>query len=666
MAATKPTLTIGFPTYDDYSGIELTLQSLALYHDLADVELIVVDNHPTADEKNPKSASKETAKLARYVTGMGGKYVALANPVGTAAPRDKIFEVATGEVVIVSDGHVMFGPHLLPAVRDYFADPIHVRDILTGPILQKVRQPGGGLGVLATHYADVWRSEMWGIWSQAWACGMCRGDWHFDVAARPHADASLAVDAAGRIVAAPPQPKAPFCDFFRVAMGRQPVTACPSCGRELPNDLPHPQHEAALESRGFIRRCWAADDVTPFEIPGLGLGLFAMRREHWPGFAPGMIGFGGGELHMHELVRRNGGRAVCHPLARWWHRFEREKVPYPLELWHKVRNYVLWRQRLNITMEPVYAHFVAGPAAKINDAQWQWLMENPTERTTWPAHLATGRSIVESIAMPDDADFARLAKSKDRAAPHMATIRRLASQASRCVIAGKRPHWLAALPPDRRGEAVAIPAGQSLTAEPTDCDLLILDVDSTAERLRLDLARWAPHCRRWIALYGTESYGEKSEGGKADGLMVAAREFCEANPAWKRVFHDDRTSGLSVFSCDPNERTIDRGPGTELHRLFAEIGIRPTASCGCREMTRRMDAWGVAGCREHETEILDHLRANQDKYGWRAKFSAAAGMVLSGLWLKVGWSDPFPGLLAESIRRAEAEETAWQKQQAAA
>jgi hypothetical protein len=37
-------LTIGMATYNDFDGVYFTIQALRLYQDLADTELLVVDN----------------------------------------------------------------------------------------------------------------------------------------------------------------------------------------------------------------------------------------------------------------------------------------------------------------------------------------------------------------------------------------------------------------------------------------------------------------------------------------------------------------------------------------------------------------------------------------------------------------------------------------------
>jgi hypothetical protein len=109
---------------------------------------------------------------------------------------------------------------------------------------------------------------------------------------------------------------------------------------------------------------WATDprggepDGEPFDIPMQGLGAFSCRTEAWPGFAPGLRGFGGEEGYIHEKFRRAGRRCLCLPWLRWMHRFTRPRgVPYPLTVEDKFRNYLLGHADLGLDLDPVIAHF---------------------------------------------------------------------------------------------------------------------------------------------------------------------------------------------------------------------------------------------------------------------------------------------------------------------
>jgi hypothetical protein len=80
----------------------------------------------------------------------------------------------------------------------------------------------------------------------------------------------------------------------------------------------------------------------PFEIGMQGLGLFACRRDAWPGLNPKLRGHGGEEGCPHERYRRAGARVICHPGVRWVHRsFRGEGAPYPTYWRDRARNYLI-------------------------------------------------------------------------------------------------------------------------------------------------------------------------------------------------------------------------------------------------------------------------------------------------------------------------------------
>lgn len=99
-------------------------------------------------------------------------------------------------------------------------------------------------------------------------------------------------------------------------------------------------------------------DGPPFDIGMQGLGVFACRRQAWPGFNPRLAGFGGEEGYIHEKFRRAGGRTLCLPFLRWAHRFERPMgVPYTCNWEDRIRNYLLTYDELGMDAAAVIAHF---------------------------------------------------------------------------------------------------------------------------------------------------------------------------------------------------------------------------------------------------------------------------------------------------------------------
>ncbi|HYH66391.1 MAG TPA: hypothetical protein VD866_16985 [Urbifossiella sp.] len=111
--------------------------------------------------------------------------------------------------------------------------------------------------------------------------------------------------------------------------------------------------------------------------------------------------------------------------------------------------------------------------------------------------------------------------------------------------------------------------------------------------------------------------------------------------------------GTVVPVVAPPVPAVRRGVGTHLKLLLAALGLDESSSCSCESWRARMDAWGPAECRARRAEIEVHLRAEARKVGWGATLKAGAKAIAAGLVLNP--LDPAPGLLAEAVRRAEAE-----------
>jgi uncharacterized membrane protein len=142
-----PVLTIGMATYDDFDGVYFTLQSLRLYHDLEQTELLVVDNF----------GCRHTWELVR--DWAGATYLLADDVVGTAAPKDLVFRTASGEAVLCCDSHVLFAPGVVARLKRFYRDDPTCGDLLQGPL---VYDDGTHL---SSHFEPVWRDQMWGIWA---------------------------------------------------------------------------------------------------------------------------------------------------------------------------------------------------------------------------------------------------------------------------------------------------------------------------------------------------------------------------------------------------------------------------------------------------------------------------------------------------------------------
>jgi len=97
----------------------------------------------------------------------------------------------------------------------------------------------------------------------------------------------------------------------------------------------------------------------PVEIWAMGAGFFACRRDSWLGFNPGFRGFGGESGYIQEKYRKAGRKVYCHPAMVWMHLFHNEgtKIPYPLKLQDRIRNYLIGFKELGLDTAPIYKEF---------------------------------------------------------------------------------------------------------------------------------------------------------------------------------------------------------------------------------------------------------------------------------------------------------------------
>jgi hypothetical protein len=102
-------------------------------------------------------------------------------------------------------------------------------------------------------------------------------------------------------------------------------------------------------------------DGEPFEIQMMGLGLFAMRKDRWPGFHPQFRGFGGEEGYLHEKIRQRGDKTICLPGLRWRHKFRdlvKTPPPYKNSLFDHTVNLLLGHKELGIEADAeINEHF---------------------------------------------------------------------------------------------------------------------------------------------------------------------------------------------------------------------------------------------------------------------------------------------------------------------
>lgn len=144
-------LTIGMAAYDDYDGVFFTLQALRMYHPeiTQAVEFVVIDNNPTGPCAEPMKG------LEHFIPNY--RYIPCDEVIGTVA-RERIFEEASGELVLCLDCHVFIVPGALQRLLAYYDVHSGTNDLLQGPLIYD------DLKTFSTHFEPRWEEGMFGVW----------------------------------------------------------------------------------------------------------------------------------------------------------------------------------------------------------------------------------------------------------------------------------------------------------------------------------------------------------------------------------------------------------------------------------------------------------------------------------------------------------------------
>lgn len=659
---TEIDLTIGSALWGEPTEVQMTYQALRMMHPevMARTELLAVQNM-----QNAPKAAKIKGMFEGWFRGTcaNSRYIEYFDAIGTSPAREQIFKHARGKIVMVIDPHIFIQLGGVKAVLDYFERNPESKDIVTGPILWDNLRTG------TTHFIDVWRGEMWGIWGMAWETPTHKGSSlrfsvYEDVQTKTCVFVSLSMD-------------------HKILNGKTVANSF-----TFPENLPFPGHERVIREMG----AYVLDSPKlEFEIPGMGLGMFAMRKDAWVHFHPHSRHFGGEEMYIQEKVRAAGGKAICLSDAAWWHKFrdEEDKIPYPNTYYDKARNYVMELRELGRDIQPVYDEFVL--TGRVSNRKWTYLIEDPEAREKEPnsAQLGKAETAVDVYdeVLPIQRDLNQ----------HMGFLRELADKCDHVTEFSKRRESLIAFAASqckhvvsintemtnplarisidsRGGDISAFNATSSEVKEIAPTDMLFIDSSHKYDVLKEELDKYAKSVNRWIVMHDTHAHAVTGEDGGV-GLAPAIMGFMEMNPQWFIYKHFNHQYGLTVLSRRPEDkppRLIEpfpkmRGPGTKLKMLNKMMGIVPNDACDCNKYAALMDQWGVAGCRQRREEIVNHIRDNSSKWGWLDKAKAGALALKTGIAKEIpDWTDPYGGLVDLAIRMAADEEADIERRKAAA
>lgn len=148
---TKPLLTIGMSTYDDYDGVYFSLMAIRTYHSevLEHIEFLILDNNPDSPSGKAVKAFAKSIPQARYLP---------FRDFNSTASRDLLFREARTEWVLCMDSHVLFLPSVLSRLLSYFSTKIEARDLFQGPLVYD------NLHDFSTHFDPEWNAGMYGRW----------------------------------------------------------------------------------------------------------------------------------------------------------------------------------------------------------------------------------------------------------------------------------------------------------------------------------------------------------------------------------------------------------------------------------------------------------------------------------------------------------------------
>lgn len=570
-----PFLTIGFAHRDDFYGAWATIQSIRSAHRdiLRECEFVIVDNSPNGSQhaEKLKGLCDNIRNLPSPV-----KYVRMPDIYGTTYTRREVFNQASGRFVLVMDCHVVFptdcGKVGLKPLLDFLKANPDSNDIYSGPLMYDSMTSG------ADHFDPNWGAEMLGQWGVTWV----------------HPD--------GRSFVCRRTPSG--LGFFDAKTREKIELNIPSHAWE--------GHERHLAVSGCKPAISAQE---PFEIPGMGLGMFCMRKDALPALPEGLKGFGGEELHIHELVRMNGGRAMCLPFVPWVHRFGYVGgTPYPNIIEEKYENNLRWEVAVGMDKKKLWGldisdcieHF----RGKIPDSSHEAICK----KVLGGDHMACGCNKKAEVAAVPEPETIEALFQKNKAESsdineHLDDLMALASQCKTVVEFGVRTgvstsalvagchgftysydvndsagaRAIENMAPERFKFTVA----NSLEVDIPECDLLFIDTQHTGAQVLQELEKHHAKVSRWIAMHDTETFGETGDVTAVDpadgktkpvpGLLHGIRKFLKDHPNWTVMSVKRNNNGLMVLTCDDRDRPALPGKAQQVFN-FAKAMIRTAAS----------------------------------------------------------------------------------------
>ena len=601
--------------HSDYDGAYFTIQALKIYHPeiLEHAELLVVDNSP----KNEHGELLETLLNNKSKDNFAKvTYVPFEESIGTAQTRNKIFEEASGKYVVCMDCHVFLPQGALSELINYFENN-DTDDLITGPLLRD------DLSKISTHFNPVWRNKMWGTWGNAW---ITKEGIPFQMENQPSNE--------GVNVA-----------FIGINDQKQ----------VFPNFKSTTNTEDAPGSGGWfdylIEKAAKKIDVNcdqSYEVPAQGLGFFASKKEAWLGFNEHFRSFGGEECYIHEKYRQAGKKTISLPFLKWCHRFGRPNgIPYPIDTYSRCRNYLIGFKELGLDIEPIKKHFLdidfkdqknmrsslvydfSKDETEVSDmsdtevirslyeikmrkSRWNYLIQDPINHDTPDQHsaeelydthvkskkndLAAHYPFLRIYAKGDTVDITRRSLSTIPLILGNSTkIRSYMYQADPIKVNTDKEYLVEQCDYAEALEKVG------------KCDTLVIQPEHSCPQFERDLLKLEKNVSDTLVI-------RESNEDNRPNVTQAIKNLVNTGD-WHVKHYSKAAWGCTVLTREkPEIRKLAwkleyDGVGTELKKLFSNMGIQPKPGCSCNARVTSLDGSGIQWAKDNIEEVVGWLES---------------------------------------------------------
>jgi glycosyltransferase involved in cell wall biosynthesis len=301
---------------------------------------------------------------------------------------------------------------------------------------------------------------------------------------------------------------------------------------------------------------WATDkrgvdfESEPFDIPSCAGWLLMFRRDQWQGYHPAAKGFGGEEGYLASKWKSRGLAVKCLPCLRAHHRFG---YPIPDDKTYatvddKVFNACLaW---LDLGLKKSLLSECAGIKKYPAIFERQWNLAGDAHCKAMDIHKA----------------YAIFAATPSDINEHMGTLKKYASLSAQVTELGTRDGVSTRAlragcnnvttvdvdsPPAKFRQyadqfGVAVVVSNSLTVNPSWCDMLFMDTLHTANQVGRELDHHGDFVRRFIAIHDTNTFGERGQDG-GPGINSAIYGWLGRHKDWSIREKHSHNNGLTIL-----------------------------------------------------------------------------------------------------------------------